>query len=61
LDGERSGARAADGLRSRGVTTEDYDMPGLKPVDGIADFRFARMAWVADPGDNAIGDIEERA
>jgi hypothetical protein len=28
-------------LRSRGVTVEEYDMPGLKTEDGIADIGFA--------------------
>jgi hypothetical protein len=37
-------------LRSRGVKVEEYDMPGLKTEDGIADIGFAWMAWIADPG-----------
>ena len=49
-----------DELRSRGVKVEDYDVPGLKTVDGIADFGFARMAFVVDPGGNALAVIEER-
>lgn len=36
-------------LRSRGVTVEEYDMPGLKTEDGIADMGFAWMAWIVDP------------
>lgn len=28
-------------LRARGVRVEDYDMPGLKTEDGIADLGFA--------------------
>jgi hypothetical protein len=31
-------------LRSRGVKVEDYDEPGLKTVDGIADVGFALSA-----------------
>lgn len=42
-------------LRSRGVKIEDYDMPGLKTIDGIADIGFARMAWFIDPGKNCLG------
>jgi catechol 2,3-dioxygenase-like lactoylglutathione lyase family enzyme len=41
-------------LRSRGVKVEDYDMPGLKTEDGIADLGFALAAWIVDPGGNAL-------
>ena len=41
-------------LRSRGVKVEEYDMPGLKTKDGIADIGFAWMAWIIDPGKNAL-------
>jgi len=41
-------------LRPRGVKVEEYDMPGLKTVDGIADIGFAWMAWIVDPGKNAL-------
>jgi catechol 2,3-dioxygenase-like lactoylglutathione lyase family enzyme len=42
-------------LRSRGVEVEEYDMPGLKTEDGIADLGFALAAWIVDPGANALG------
>jgi catechol 2,3-dioxygenase-like lactoylglutathione lyase family enzyme len=45
-------------LRRRGVNIEDYDLPGLKTVDGIADIGFARMAWFIDPGKNCVGFME---
>ena len=45
-------------LRSRGVKTEEYDMPGLKTHDGIADIGFALMAWFIDPAKNCIGMIQ---
>jgi predicted enzyme related to lactoylglutathione lyase len=45
-------------LRKRGVTIEDYDTPGLKTVDGIADIGFAFMAWFIDPGKNCIGMMQ---
>jgi len=45
-------------LRNRGVTIEEYDMPGLKTVDGIADIGFAFMAWFIDPGKNCVGMIQ---
>ena len=45
-------------LRRRGVKIEDYDMPGLKTVDGIADIGFAWMAWFIDPGKNCVGIMQ---
>jgi catechol 2,3-dioxygenase-like lactoylglutathione lyase family enzyme len=42
-------------LRSRGVEPEEYDMPGLKTEDGVADLGFAFAAWIVDPGGNAHG------
>jgi catechol 2,3-dioxygenase-like lactoylglutathione lyase family enzyme len=42
-------------LRARGVKIEDYDTPGLKTEDGIADIGFAWAAWIIDPGTNALG------
>jgi catechol 2,3-dioxygenase-like lactoylglutathione lyase family enzyme len=41
-------------LRERGVKVEEYDLPGLKTEDGIADLGFAWMAWIVDPGRNAL-------
>ena len=45
-------------LRSRGVEVEDYDMPGLKTEDGIADLGFAFAAWIVDPGGNALSVMQ---
>jgi predicted enzyme related to lactoylglutathione lyase len=45
-------------LRSRGVKIEDYDLPGLKTVDGVADIGFAWIAWFIDPGRNCVGMIQ---
>jgi predicted enzyme related to lactoylglutathione lyase len=42
-------------LRRRGVKIEDYDTPGLKTQDGIADIGFAWMAWFIDPANNCVG------
>ena len=47
-------------LRSRGVKVEDYDMPGLKTEDGIADLGFALAAWIVDPGGNALAVMQLR-
>jgi catechol 2,3-dioxygenase-like lactoylglutathione lyase family enzyme len=48
-------------LRSRGVEVQDYDMPGLKTEDGIADLGFAWMAWMIDPGGNALAIMQRKA
>ena len=48
-------------LRSRGVQVEDYDLPGLKTEDGIADLGFAWMAWIIDPGGNALAIMQLKA
>jgi catechol-2,3-dioxygenase len=45
-------------LRSRGVQVEEYDEPGLKTVDGIADVGFALSAWLVDPHGNTIGLLQ---
>ena len=49
-----------DELRSRGVPIEDYDLPELNTEGGVADFGFAKMAWIIDPGRNALAIIEPR-
>ena len=45
-------------LRSRGVEIQEYDMPGLKTTDGVADIGFARVAWIVDPHKNALGIMQ---
>jgi catechol-2,3-dioxygenase len=45
-------------LRARGVDVVDYDEPGLKTVDGVADIGFAMTAWFVDPGGNTIGLLQ---
>jgi|SRR5262245_20329236 len=45
-------------LRARGVEVENYDMPGLKTEDGIADIGFAWAAWIIDPGKNAVSILQ---
>jgi catechol 2,3-dioxygenase-like lactoylglutathione lyase family enzyme len=50
-------------LRSRGVTFEEYDLPGLKTVNGIADIEGnypskgagERGAWFRDSEGNVLG------
>jgi catechol-2,3-dioxygenase len=45
-------------LRARGVEIEEFDGPGLKTVDGIADVGFALSAWFVDPDGNSIGVLQ---
>jgi catechol-2,3-dioxygenase len=45
-------------LRGRGVEVVDYDEPGLRTVDGVADVGFALSAWFVDPGGNTIGLLQ---
>ena len=45
-------------LRARGVDVADYDEPGLKTVDGVADVGFALSAWLVDPGGNTMGLLQ---
>jgi catechol 2,3-dioxygenase-like lactoylglutathione lyase family enzyme len=56
-------AAAMAALRSRGVVFEEYDLPGLKTVDGIADIEGnypskgtgERAAWFRDSEGNLLG------
>jgi catechol 2,3-dioxygenase-like lactoylglutathione lyase family enzyme len=41
-------------LRERGIEFEEYDFPGLKTIDGIADIQGERAAWFKDPDGNII-------
>jgi catechol-2,3-dioxygenase len=47
-------------LRSRGVEIQEYDMPGLKTVDGVADLGFALVAWIIDPHKNALEIVQSK-
>lgn len=46
-------------LRANGIKVENYDLPGLKTQDGIADVGFGRTAWIIDPGGNCLGIVQE--
>ena len=46
-------AEVAD-LKGRGVTFEEYDMPGLKTENGIAKVGSFRGAWFKDPDGNIL-------
>lgn len=45
-------------LRERGVRIEEYDLPGFRTEGGVADFGFARFAWILDPSGNTLA-VEE--
>ena len=53
------------GLRAKGVRFEDYDLPGLVTVDGIATFAADgvalpdRVAWFRDPDGNLLSIVQE--
>jgi len=41
-------------LKSRGVKFEEYDMPGIKTVDGVATGGGAKTAWFKDSEGNIL-------
>jgi predicted enzyme related to lactoylglutathione lyase len=45
-------------LRGRGVVFEEYDMPGLKTVNGIATAGGAKAAWFKDTEGNTMAIIQ---
>ena len=45
-------------LRSRGVTFEDYDMPGMKTHNSIATGGGAKAAWFKDTEGNIMAVIQ---
>jgi hypothetical protein len=51
-------ARGFTEFRARGVKVEDYDLPGLKTTDRIADIGLAGAAWIIDPGNDALGILQ---
>jgi catechol 2,3-dioxygenase-like lactoylglutathione lyase family enzyme len=50
---------AVESLRVRGVAFEEYDLPGLRTVNGIAELPSgARVAWFKDPDGNILGIVQ---
>ena len=45
-------------LRSKGVTFLDYDLPGLKTENGLAQFGNVKNAWCKDSEGNILGFVE---
>jgi hypothetical protein len=41
-------------LRSKGVVFEDYDLPGLKTVNGVNTGGGAKTAWFKDSEGNVL-------
>jgi hypothetical protein len=50
-------AMVAD-LRGEGVAFEDYDLPGVKTVNGIAELGDIRGAWFKDPEGNILSVVQ---
>lgn len=46
-------------LRSRGVTFEEYDLPGIKTVNGIAEIEGFKGAWFKDSEGNVLAVTQE--
>jgi len=47
-------------LKANGVVFEEYDMPGVKTVNGIASSNGNRAAWFKDPEGNIMALIESK-
>jgi catechol 2,3-dioxygenase-like lactoylglutathione lyase family enzyme len=45
-------------LRDGGVTFEEYDLPGLKTENGIAEIGGVKGAWFKDPDGNILAVAE---
>ena len=48
-------------LRGKGVRFEEYDLPGLKTVNGIAELGGTRGAWFKDPEGNILSVVQPPA
>ncbi|MEV5973076.1 VOC family protein [Streptomyces sp. NPDC051921] len=47
-------------LKEKGVTFEDYDLPGLKTVDGVAETDNMRGCWFKDSEGNILCLVQDR-
>ncbi len=47
-------------LAKRGVKFENYNLPGIKTVNGVATMGDDKGAWIKDPGGNILG-LHQRA
>ena len=48
-------AREMAALRKKKVVFEEYDLPGIKTVRGVATMGEGKGAWVKDPAGNILG------
>jgi predicted enzyme related to lactoylglutathione lyase len=46
-------------LRARGVTFEEYDVPGMRTVNGIATAGGAKTAWFKDTEGNILAIVQD--
>ena len=46
-------------LRGRGVTFEEYDLPGLKTVNGVVEDSGMRGAWFKDSEGNILSVVQD--
>ena len=51
-------AKEMAALRKKGVVFEEYDLPGIKTVQGVATMGPSRAAWIKDPGGNILALFE---
>ena len=45
-------------MREKGVTFIDYDLPGLKTTNGIAEFGPVKNSWCRDSEGNILGFVQ---
>lgn len=45
-------------LRAHGVTFLEYDMPGMKTVNGVVEMNSGKGAWFEDPEGNIISVVQ---
>ena len=48
-------AREMAALRKKGVKFQEYDLPGVKTVNGVSRMGPHSMCWMKDPDGNVIG------
>jgi catechol 2,3-dioxygenase-like lactoylglutathione lyase family enzyme len=48
-------------MRTKGITFEEYDFPGLKTVDGVAEVAGSKGGWFKDPDGNILAVFEPPA
>jgi catechol-2,3-dioxygenase len=51
-------AREMAALRKKKVAFEEYDLPGIKTVRGVATMGDTQAAWIRDPAGNVIALVQ---